>query len=187
MIEVAHRLFLEEGFGATSIDRIAQEAGVSAPTVYAQFGSKVGLLSAVADLAVAGDDQDILMRDRPELAGLQTERDPREWLRLACHLTREVNERSGRVLHLIDSVAGTDPAAGDLAAKLRAGRLEDAELSARNGPVLANRPDLTVEDVVDVFYVLGGHEPWMLLVEDRGRTPEEFEAWLFSLAEKLLL
>lgn len=43
MIEVATRAFSERGYNASSMDDIAEGAGVTKPMVYAYFGSKQGL------------------------------------------------------------------------------------------------------------------------------------------------
>ncbi|QPF81891.1 TetR/AcrR family transcriptional regulator [Bradyrhizobium genosp. L] len=53
LIEVATRLFLERGFDATSIDALAEAARVSKPTVYAQYGDKRGLFTAVLRREIA--------------------------------------------------------------------------------------------------------------------------------------
>lgn len=47
LIEVATRLFMERGFDATSIDAIAEAAGMSKPTVYARYRDKRELFEAV--------------------------------------------------------------------------------------------------------------------------------------------
>ncbi len=41
-------VFLDVGFERANLERIAMEAGVTKPTVYSHFGSKIGLLEAVA-------------------------------------------------------------------------------------------------------------------------------------------
>jgi AcrR family transcriptional regulator len=43
--EAAHRLFLEHGFGATSMDAVARQAGVSKATLYSYFPSKEALFA----------------------------------------------------------------------------------------------------------------------------------------------
>jgi AcrR family transcriptional regulator len=44
---VAARLFATRGYGATSVRTIAEEAGVTKPTLYYHFGSKEGLAQAL--------------------------------------------------------------------------------------------------------------------------------------------
>ncbi|MBV9153512.1 MAG: helix-turn-helix transcriptional regulator [Alphaproteobacteria bacterium] len=40
IVDAAQRLFLERGFGAVSMDDLAEAAGVARQTLYNQFGSK---------------------------------------------------------------------------------------------------------------------------------------------------
>ncbi|NDZ96729.1 TetR/AcrR family transcriptional regulator [Streptomyces sp. SID6673] len=49
LIEVARGLFAERGFEGTSIEEVAQRAGVSKPIVYEHFGGKEGLYAVVVD------------------------------------------------------------------------------------------------------------------------------------------
>lgn len=48
ILHAAFAVFLEVGFEKANLDNIAARAGVTKPTVYSHFGSKVGLLQAVA-------------------------------------------------------------------------------------------------------------------------------------------
>jgi TetR/AcrR family transcriptional repressor of mexJK operon len=48
ILQAALAVFLEVGFERANLDKIAAQAGVTKPTVYSHFGSKVGLLQAVA-------------------------------------------------------------------------------------------------------------------------------------------
>ena len=47
IVSAALKLFLKSGYGATSMDSIAQEAGVSKQTVYSHHNTKKALFSAV--------------------------------------------------------------------------------------------------------------------------------------------
>jgi TetR/AcrR family transcriptional regulator, mexJK operon transcriptional repressor len=47
LLDVATRLFMERGFDGTSIDAVAEAAGVSKPTVYARYRDKRALFAAV--------------------------------------------------------------------------------------------------------------------------------------------
>nr|WP_277344549.1 TetR/AcrR family transcriptional regulator [Oleiagrimonas sp. C23AA] len=49
MLEVASRRFMSDGYDATSINAIVEEAGGSLTTAYRLFGNKEGLLRAVID------------------------------------------------------------------------------------------------------------------------------------------
>jgi AcrR family transcriptional regulator len=52
LLGVARTLFAERGYEATSIEEIADRAGVSKPVVYQHFGGKEGLYAVVVDREV---------------------------------------------------------------------------------------------------------------------------------------
>lgn len=54
IVEVATCLFIERGFDATSIDAVAQAAGVSKPTLYARYDDKRALFEAVLQERIRG-------------------------------------------------------------------------------------------------------------------------------------
>ncbi len=52
LIQVSRALFAEKGFEGTSVEEIAQRAGVSKPVVYEHFGGKEGVYAVVVDREV---------------------------------------------------------------------------------------------------------------------------------------
>jgi AcrR family transcriptional regulator len=52
LVGVARSLFAEKGYEATSIEEIAERAGVSKPVVYQHFGGKEGVYAVVVDREV---------------------------------------------------------------------------------------------------------------------------------------
>ena len=65
IIEAADRLFTEVGYGATSIDQIAETAGVGRATVFTAVGGKAAVLRAAYQVALLGDDEAAPLRERP--------------------------------------------------------------------------------------------------------------------------
>jgi AcrR family transcriptional regulator len=55
MIAAATRVFLREGYGAASIDKVAHEAGVSTRTIYERFKNKADLMASVITRLVERD------------------------------------------------------------------------------------------------------------------------------------
>jgi AcrR family transcriptional regulator len=53
ILEVASALFLAEGYGATSIERVARRAGISKRTFYHRFADKPALFGAVVHRLIA--------------------------------------------------------------------------------------------------------------------------------------
>jgi AcrR family transcriptional regulator len=66
IVDAAARLFTERGFGATTIDAIAEAAGVSRKTVFTSVGGKTEALKLAIDWAIAGDDEPVPILERPQ-------------------------------------------------------------------------------------------------------------------------
>jgi len=71
VLEAAERAFLQSGYANTSMDGVAELAGVSKRTVYTNFGSKQDLFAAVirkrcADVVPRAPDSVDMLGDHPE-------------------------------------------------------------------------------------------------------------------------
>ncbi|HEX7374467.1 MAG TPA: helix-turn-helix domain-containing protein, partial [Steroidobacteraceae bacterium] len=53
LLHAARSVFVSQGFHATSMDDIADSAGVSKPVLYQHFSSKLGLYQALLDESAA--------------------------------------------------------------------------------------------------------------------------------------
>ena len=53
LVNVACPVFAERGYDATSLEEIAERAGVSRPILYSHFGDKQGLFEAVVGMQIA--------------------------------------------------------------------------------------------------------------------------------------
>ena len=108
IVEAASRLFLEHGYHATSIGRIASEAGVAVQTIYNAVGSKRDLLSRVLDFAAAGERSPVpvsqFMREQAE-----SEPDPRRIIAQLVEFWRGALPRTAPVFRIIREAAASDP------------------------------------------------------------------------------
>src|SRR5215217_7263002 len=77
IVAAASRLFVEVGYGATTIDEVASATGVSRKTVFTAVGGKLELLKLALDWAVAGDDQSAALADRAAVRRWMDHPDPR--------------------------------------------------------------------------------------------------------------
>jgi AcrR family transcriptional regulator len=86
LLDIARKLFAEKGFEATSIEEIANRAGVSKPVVYEHFGGKEGIYAVVVDREM----QQLLDRIQSALSGGH----PRELLEQAARALLDYIEDS---------------------------------------------------------------------------------------------
>lgn len=188
VVESARSLFLERGYAATTIDAISDRSDVPAATVYRLFSGKLGILTAVLDTSIAGDDEDVALVDRPEVAALLAESDPRKQLAGFVGINVAINTRSAGVYRILVGAAGSDTEAAALLAEYTRrrdnGQGQIAGLLARTG---ALRPELTERDAADLIHALMSPELYRMLVIERDWTPGRFQEWLTeALAAQLL-
>src|SRR5579864_1948478 len=93
VVEAARTLFLERGYVAVTMADIARGAGVALQSVYKVGHSKADLLHLVRDLAVAGDDQQVMLLDRPEYAAIRAEAHPEQQIQMCAALIAASMER----------------------------------------------------------------------------------------------
>jgi AcrR family transcriptional regulator len=179
VVEAARSLFLERGYGATTIEAISELADVPPATVYRLFSSKHGILKALLDVSIVGDDQNIPMADRPQVRTLLAERDPREQLAGFVAITAQVNAGIAPLYRVLVSAAGTDADAAALLDALTRQRQQGQRQIARSlASAGALRPGLRERDAADIIHALLSPELYQLLVIDRGWKTERYQPWL---------
>jgi AcrR family transcriptional regulator len=185
VIEAATRLFVAKGYTATTMADIAREAGVAMQSVYTAGRSKADLLSAAVERAVAGDDEEIMIHDRPGYALVAEEPDPIRQMQMLASFACDIMERSEPM-----QVAYREAAAVD--AKVAAS-VEDAHRRRRQtiGVVVdrlpADRLRHSPEECADTVWALASTETVQLLRTVLGWSWPEVRAWLARSFEDLLL
>jgi AcrR family transcriptional regulator len=187
VVAAARALFLERGYQATTVDAISDHADVPAATVYRLFSSKLGILHALLDVSIAGDDQALSLPERPEVATVFSERDPQKLLAGLASITVAINARSSDVYRILSSAADSDPAAAKLLSDYQRQRDDGQGRIARSlARARALRPGLRERDAADLIHALMSPELYRLLVIDRNWSLERYEQWLAStLADQL--
>ena len=188
ILEAAQRLFERQGYAATTMAAIAAEAGVAGKTVYLAFETKSGVLRALWNFLLRGDQEDVPISDRHWYREVLGEPDPERQLRLGAANSRAVKERVGGVIEVVHAAAAIDP---DIDALWK--RIE-SEFHANQRVVVASidekgglRTELDVDRATDILWTLNHPDVWQLLVVQRGWTPDEYERWFADTAVAQLL
>jgi AcrR family transcriptional regulator len=185
ILDAARAQFLAEGWTRTTVKDIAGAAAVAPATVYAVFGTKRAMLSALIDEAIASALPD---PGRPD-AWPEMVRHPhqQERARRLVALMSAALPRVAPLERVVGEGAGADEEIASLARDLLQWRRATA---ARIVDVLAGeeglRPGLSREEAADVVFALGGPEVHHLLVEVRGWPPQQFDAHLVQLLGRLI-
>jgi AcrR family transcriptional regulator len=187
VIDTARTLFLERGYAATTVEAISEHSDVPIATVYRLFSSKLGILKALLDTSIAGDDEALALQDRHEIASLFTEADPHKLLAGFAAVTAAINERTNDVYHVLVSAAGSEPGAAELLDELQQQRDRGQGQLARSlARARALKPGLRERDAADVIHALMSPELYRLLVRDRRWSPERYRQWLASTVTQQL-
>ena len=145
--------------------------------MYRLFSSKLGILKALLDVSIAGDDQAVSVPERPQVDRAPRRARPGQLLAGFAGVTVAINTRSSDVYRILSSAAGSDPAAAALLADYQRqrdhGQGRIARSLARAG---ALRPGLRERDAADLIHALMSPELYRLLVIDRGWSPRALRA-----------
>lgn len=188
IIETAARLFIQDGYVATSVDAIAEAAGVSRATVFASVGGKKVLLKLAYDVALVGDDEPIPFPDRPRSLEVRREPDPRRLLALYVGLIAEMYARLAPIYEAVRGAASADSEVREVWESIGRERQVGADrlislLMARG----RLRDGLDPASGADLMWVLNDPGLYHLLVNRRGWEPARFEAWLTTTMHEQLL
>jgi AcrR family transcriptional regulator len=188
IVDAAARLFIERGYGATTVDAIAAAAGVSRKTVFTSVGGKTEALKLALDWAIAGDDEPVPMLERPHVRAMQIEPDARQILSGYARHVYQAAARTAPLHQVVQAAAGLDADIRALAEEGRAQRIRGMRAMAQS---LADRgalkPGLTPLEAADVLWLLIDPSIYHRLVIEQKWTPDRYQEWLADALISLLI
>ena len=178
----ARRLFAGGGYAATSMAAIAEEAGVSIPTLYASVGPKEAIVSALAELI----DEEIGGAGARQTIGKES--DPTRLIAMPVHINRVLQERFGDILEALRSAAQIEPV---VAEAMRRGnemhRVGSTRVAARLHQLKALRKGVSADEAAAVIGLLTAAECYAELVGRYGWSFDRAEAWITATLRSRLL
>ena len=180
VLAAATRLFGTRGWAATGMRDVAQEAGVSVETVYANFRTKGDLLMAAIDVAVVGDAEPVPLDRRTEFQALgRGSREQR--IRAAARLVTDIHRRTAGVNLALREAAASDPELDRLMRQREEGRRSNVEegLTLVVGRSVPSEQSDALWAVLDIGV-------YRMLTDLRGWTEQQYEAWLADAIDRLV-
>ena len=190
VVAAAQRLFERDGYAATTMAAVADEAGVAVETIYRNFEGKAGLIEAVIEAAVAGDAgrAQTAVEDRPAIRSITEEKDPRKKLALYAATQPGIHRRAGRLRRALREAAHADSRLEAVHQRLEdqpyIGLLRFAQHLQEFG---ALKSGLTVEEARDLLWSINSLAMYELLVVDRGWSTERYEDWITQMMIQSLI
>ena len=188
VLDAARSLFLERGYGGTTIEGISTASEIPQATVYRLFQSKKGILKALVDTSVAGDDEPAPVADRRHVRELLDATRPKDSLARLAAVSVDINTRTAPIYRILVSAASSGTDAATILDELTRQRQEgQGRVATALAQAKALRPGLRARDAGDVIHALASPELYHLLVVDRAWPAERYERWLAeALASQLL-
>lgn len=188
IVDAAARLFVEHGYGATTVDAIATAAGVGRKTVFTSVGGKVEALKLALDWATVGDDEPVPVLERPYVEAAEREPDARRILTDFARTLREMSARTAPLSAVLRGAAGADP---EIRALAEVGRAQRQQGMYHLAGLLADRgaltPELTTSEAADLLWLFSDPADYHRLVLERGWSPERYERWVGDALIRLLV
>jgi AcrR family transcriptional regulator len=182
VVAAASELFAENGFDKTTIAQVAARAEVAAPTVYALFGSKAGIVREILSEARFGSNY------KAAVAKARGARSPVDRLTRTAAIARAVYDGERR---LLDLWRGAEMLSPDLAAIVLDAEGSRRDLQAPTIDLLIERGalkrGLKREDARDLLWSLTARELYRLLVVNRGWSGHKYERHVSGLLAQALL
>lgn len=185
ILDAAGDLFERDGYGGTTIRRIADHAEVAVDTVYAVFGSKPRILTALIDhrLAPGGETSVLASADA---TAVRDEPDQREQVRRFARDIARISTHVRPVFEILRTAAAVEPEVAPIYREMEGYRAANmrqaAEWIAARGPLR-----MSVERAGDTVWALTSPDVARLLCDGRGWTEEEHAAWLDDTLARALL
>lgn len=187
VVDAALKLFIDHGYAATTVEAIAERAGVSQATIYQAFGTKQAIVERALDVTLAGDHAPMAIIDRPWVAEVQRQPDPRRRLAIVIRETSKIVARAARVRAVLRDAAAIEAGLRSVIAEDY--RRRHVTQSALVGLLASDRQlraGLDLKRATDIFFGLVSDEMYQLMVVVRGWSQSAWRDWLVEAVEREL-
>jgi AcrR family transcriptional regulator len=185
VLAACRELLYRDGYHRMTVRSVAELAGVSPETIYKAFGGKPGLMKALWDVTLAGDDQPVAIADRPQMQEVRSAREPAEKLRRWAGFVSGANQRLAALYGLL---AQAGPEVAEMLGTTQQERLIGVRALvthlADSGLLAAGRDPAAA---ADACWALTGPRLFLDLTTDRGWQPGQYQDWLIRMLTANLL
>jgi len=185
MVQAAHGMFLERGYEATTMQDVADAAGVAVQTMYYTFKTKAQLLAEVESFALFGDRPSSEWGTTPLGVRLRNASTVRELVKAFVSADSEIKTRLAPFMAVVGPALASDP---ETVARRESGREEFfGFFIGRLAGLKGLRPGVTKKRALDILMVINSLPAFIELTTKRGWTLQQWQAWLTSTIETQFL
>lgn len=177
ILDAAAELFERDGYMATTMNEIGERANVAVKTIYAAYGSKIGVLEATHFRAVRGSMSSTPLIEQQWVKDLANAESVQEAWKFVSKDQAESTARVAPILNAI-SCSSSDPPVRTLLDRLKDNRYYFWDVIAG---ILLTLPGAGGEHrrtaVADAMFAIMSVEVYTLLIADRGWTDQQWQEW----------
>ncbi|MCA1704227.1 MAG: TetR/AcrR family transcriptional regulator [Actinobacteria bacterium] len=186
ILDAASDLFLDRGYARTTIKDIADQAGVARDTVYAVFGSKARVLTALIDLRLVPDGSVARARERPEALAVRDEIDQRKQIELFASFIAGISTQVRPVFEILRTASAVEPDMANEFQEMDRYRMMNMQTYAK---WIAARGPLRVSTrrAGEIIWTLASPDVGRMLCDELGWTETQHARWLSDTLARTLL
>jgi AcrR family transcriptional regulator len=186
ILDAASELFLERGYGRTTIKDIAARADVARDTVHAIFGSKARVLTALLDQRLVLDVTVANVTERPDAQAIKNEVDQRKQIELFAEFITGISTQLRPVAEILRTASAVDPEMGKVFEEMDGFRMINMQTYAK---WIAARGPLRVSTrrAGEIIWALASQDVARMLCDELGWTQSQHARWLADTLIRTLL
>ena len=186
ILDAAAELFLEDGYARTSVQGIADQAGVARDTVHAVFGTKSRVLTALIDTRLVPEGGVANVTETPEAQAVKAEVDPRAQMETYAAWIARMSTRLRPVFEILRTASAVEPEMATVFAEMDRYRLKNMQVYARwfaaRGPLR-----VSTKRAAEIIWTLSSPDVARMLCDDLGWSEAEHARWLADTLTRSLL
>jgi AcrR family transcriptional regulator len=186
ILEAAADLFVEHGYGLTTMKNIADRAGVARDTVHAVYGSKARVLTALIDHRLVPDDSVTNITQRPDAQAIKDEVDQRRQIELFADFIAGVSTELRPVFEILRTASAVEPEMSKVFEEMNRFRMQNMQMYAKwiaaRGPLRVN-----TRRAGEIIWGLASPDVARMFCDELGWSQAQHAKWLADTLTRTLL
>jgi AcrR family transcriptional regulator len=188
VLAAARELFVAQGYRPTTVQQIAARAGVNVDTIYQAVGRKPALMRELVETAISGQGAAVPAEQRPYVQRIREAATAGDKIDIYASALVGIQQRMAPIFLALRDAALTDQPCRELWQEISARRARNMLDFAADLRVTGElRAELDDQQVADIVWSMNAAEYWVLLVVERGWSPDDFSRWISDSWRRLLL
>jgi AcrR family transcriptional regulator len=186
VLDAAGELFLERGYARTTMQEVADRAGVARDTVHAVFGGKARVLTALIDQRLVPDGSVASVTQTPGAQAIRNETDPRRQIELFANWISGLSTQLLPVIEILRTAAAVEPEMAAVFAEMERFRMKNMQVYAKwfaaRGPLR-----VSTRKAGEITWTLASPAVARMLCDELGWTQAQHAGWLADTLVRTLL